>query len=357
MKRTYGNGSLRQRGSTWYIRYRDPNGRLIEECAQTADREKAENLLKQKVAEVARGEVDVSWQRTTVADLCQLVVADYKLRELRSLSDVEWRIAKHIDPMFGNLRASRFGPNQVRAYVAKRRSADAANATINRELSIIRRGFSLGRRENPPLVAVEPYIPQLEEDNVRHGFIEDPQYRLLLARLPEHLKAAFVVGYHCGNRLGEIRSLRPDQVYLEAGEIRIERSQIKGKKDRVIPIYGDMVEWLKRQLDELPEGCPYLFHYHGRRLGSHLKGWARACADVGLDGLIFHDLRRSAVRNMDRAGIRREVAKAVSGHKTDEMYRRYNIVSGDELQGVGDQMKAFRQREKQKQKAQLKRVK
>jgi integrase len=188
---------------------------------------------------------------------------------------------------------------------------------------------------------------------VRQGFIEDAEYRLLLSRLPEHLKAPFVVGYHCGNRLGEIRKLRPDQVNLEAREIRIQQKQAKGKRDRVIPIYGEMVEWLERQLRDLPQGCQYLFHYRGRPLGSHLKGWSRACADVGLEGLLFHDLRRSAIRNMDRAGVRREVGMAVSGHKRDDVYRSYNIVADSELGEVGGKMAEYRK----KQKPKLRRVK
>ena len=58
--------------------------------------------------------------------------------------------------------------------------------------------------EDPPIVRRAPYILKLEEDNARPGFIEQPQYMNLCSALPDHLNALFVVGYHCGNRLGEI---------------------------------------------------------------------------------------------------------------------------------------------------------
>jgi integrase len=352
-KSTYGFGSLRQDGDVWYVRYR-VNGVQREESAQTTDKAKAEAFLKQRLGEVATGEIDAAPQAVTIADLCALVAADYRLRKLRSVKDVDWRFDRHIKPALGSVKASRFGPNQIRQYVAKRRTEGAEDSTINRELSIVRRGFSLARRKQPPLVHTVPYIPMLEEDNVRQGFIEEPEYRLLLSILPDDLKAAFVLAYHCGNRLGEIRKIEPGQLNLEAGEIRIRQSQAKGKRDRVIPVYGDMYEWLEWQLKRLPAGCPYLFFRgKGKRIGSHMKGWPEACTEAGLDGLLFHDLRRSAVRNMDRAGIRREVGMAISGHRTPDVYRRYGIVADEEFREVGEKMAAFRA----KQKPKLQRVK
>jgi integrase len=214
-KGTYGFGSVRKCGEVWYIRYR-VNGLQREESARTTDKAKAEALLKQRLADASAGDIDAAPQKVTIADLCELVKADYRLRQLRTLKGVEWKFNAHIKDALGSLKAWRFGPNQVREYVAKRRSEGAENSTINRELSIIRRGFSLGRREQPPLVNAVPYIPMLEEDNARQGFIEEPQYRLLLSVLPDDLKAAFVVAYHCGNRLGEIRKIQPNQLNLEA---------------------------------------------------------------------------------------------------------------------------------------------
>jgi integrase len=72
-----------------------------------------------------------------------------------------------------------------------------------------------------------------------------------------------------------------------------------------------------------------------------LPAWPDASDRVGLGGVLFHDLRRSAIRNMERAGISREVAKKISGHKTDSAYRRYNIVDNRDIKDAGKKLTEF----------------
>jgi integrase len=242
---TRGTGSYYRRGKTYWISYWVA-GRQIKESTKSSDEAEAKRLLKVRIGEAAAGK-NLSPERATVEDLCALVLSDYRLRKLRDLINVESRIERHLKPTLGKIPASRFTPHQVREYIDIRRQESASDATINRELAILRRGFTLAQREDPPLVRSAPYIPKLEEDNVRQGFIERPQYEILLAMLPEHLKCLLVVGYHVGCRLGELRKLRWEQVDLDALEIRIEKRQAKTKRPRTIPIYGDMVEWLRRQ--------------------------------------------------------------------------------------------------------------
>jgi hypothetical protein len=64
---------------------------------------------------------------------------------------------------------------------------------------------------------------------------------------------------------------------MDARESRIEKAQAKGNKPRTLPIYGDMVEWLEWQLKRRVPGCDLVFHWKGKPLGSHLKGWDRSC--------------------------------------------------------------------------------
>ena len=355
---TRGTGTVYLRGNVWWVQY-FVNGRQVNESAKTSDEAEAQRQLKIKVGEAAVGK-DVTPERATIDDLCALVLADYKLRKLRDTANVKWRVDAHIKPAIGSLLAARFTPHQVRQYVELRRRESASDATINREMAILRRGFSLALREDPPLVRRAPYIPKLEEDNVRQGFIEHGQYLALREALPDHLKTLLVVGYHCGNRLGELRKLRWEQVDLDAREIRIEKSQAKGKKPRTLPIYGDMVEWLEWQRGFSKGDRVFSWKQPAKRveakekaLGSHLKGWAEACAAVGIEALHFHDLRRSAIRNMERAGIPRHVAMQISGHRSESVYRRYDIVVEADLKAAGAKLAAYHQQQKPK----LRRVK
>jgi integrase len=259
------------------------------------------------VGEVASGSYRaVISPRVDVSKLLDLVIQDYKIAKKRSLKDLEYRIERNLRPALGHVRVSSFSGSHVDRYIIERRKDGAADATINRELSILRRAFSLGMRTEPPMVHKKPHIRRLDEDNAREGFVEDADYRKLRSELPEHLRALFVVGYHIGVRLGTLRKIEWDQVDLKSGEIRLLKKQVTQKKSHTVPIYGDMGAWLDMQLTDhecnWPD-CPYMFHWLKKPIGAHLKGWTEACTRAGLPGLKFHDLRRSAVRNMERAGI------------------------------------------------------
>src|SRR5262249_16478509 len=119
----------------------------------------------------------------------------------------------------------------------------------------------------------------------------------------------------------------------------------KNEEPRTLPIYGEMREWLviAKQIrdQEFPE-CPWVFYTdEGQRLYWFYKSWEASCKRAGVPDLLFHDLRRSAVRNMERAGVSRKVAMAISGHKTEHIYRRYDISSSKDLADAAARMDQY----------------
>ena len=73
--------------------------------------------------------------------------------------------------------------------------------------------------------------------------------------------------------------------------------------------------------------CPYVFQYRGRHLGNTRTGWDKARKAAGVPELIFHDTRRTAIWLMEQAGIPRHEAMQISGHKTESVYKRYDIAA------------------------------
>ena len=136
------------------------------------------------------------------------------------------------------------------------------------------------------------------------------------------------------------------------------RSVTKNKKPRTLPIYGDMRRWIERQREICPENCIWVFHgAKNHPVDSHLNGWPEACKRAGVPGLLFHDLRRSAVRNMKKAGLQDLEAMRISGHLTRNVFDRYNIIDEDDLADAGKRLEEYAAKRKQERAAKLRLVK
>jgi integrase len=339
-KPTKGQGSLfrRSRSAYWQISYW--NGwRQVRESAGTADRDQALQTLQQRLAEVTqrRGE-GAGPERIKINALLTLLIEDYRRQDKADLYQAQLRIEKHLRPAFGDLTAAKLTSKHIREYIEKRKR-EAANATINRELAIVRRAYNLGTFEEPPLVYRVPRIAKLKEDNVREGFLEPEQYRAILEGLSDPVKPILVLGYHLGMRTGELLALKRDWIDLGEGLIYVNGRVTKNRKAKTAPIYGEMASWLELQVIRCKANSPtgkHLFIWEdGKQIRDFRGAWEKACGAAGLPELLFHDLRRTAVRNMIRAGVPEKVAMEVSGHKTASMLWRYNIVDARDIKEAG----------------------
>jgi integrase len=179
-----------------------------------------------------------------------------------------------------------------------------------------------------------PYIPMLREDNARSGFFEHADFLNVVAHLPDPINDIAWFAYLSGWRKGEILSLRWDMVDRAAKEVRIRTS--KNGQDRVLPLRTDLADLIERRWsartfkkkDGTTKMADAVFHRDGVAVADFRDPWAEACKKAKVPGKLFHDLRRTAVRNMVRAGVAQSIAMSISGHKTVSMFNRYNITSG-----------------------------
>ena len=370
-QRPRGTGSIyQQKGSSnWWIQYYR-NGKVYRQSAGTTNRRKAEKLLQQKLAEIANHTfIDPKAERTLVKELAEDFLRDYRINGRKSLSDVEARWRLHLSKEFADLRASNVGNDQMTRYIAQRQTEKASNATINRELAALKRMFTLGVRARK--VYAMSNFPHLAEKNVRKGFIEDGQCQTIAKACSAEglwLRAMFEVGYNFGWRISELLNLKVGQIDLSSRTIRLEVGETKNDEGREVEM-TPLVYALIQQCVTGKQSGDFVFTRAKRPVRDFRGTWAKVCCKAGVGkmvcspcqsevvaddeqkgkwrcvrcsrswklkeldyvGLIFHDLRRTAVRNMVRGGIPERVARTISGHKTRSIFDRYNIVSKSDL--------------------------
>jgi integrase len=248
--------------------------------------------------------------------------------------------------------------DEIRSYIRNRMNQGYSNASINRELAALKRMFHLAARETPPKVSMIPYIPMLKESNIRKGFFEDHEFLPLRDALPFHLQPVVTFAYHTGWRKSEILGLTLGKVDLRQGIVRLDPGETKNEEGRVIYLDDELMKELKALQKNRPLGCPYVFHHNGKPIRDFRGSWDAACIRAGLWRMerdeegnqikiptkIFHDFRRTAVRNMLRSGIREKVAMMISGHKTRSVFDRYHIVSDEDLKEAAQKQQAFHEK-------------
>ncbi|HEV8722937.1 MAG TPA: tyrosine-type recombinase/integrase [Candidatus Binatia bacterium] len=332
------------------------NGRVIRESSESSNEKGAWKLLKRRHGEIAAGKpVGPDVNRTTFEDMAAMVINDYKANGYTSLNRQEDAI-NHLREFFGEYRAIEITSDRVTAYVALRHGQKAANSTVNNELAALSRMFTLAMRAGK--AAGKPYIGKLEANNARKGFFERDQFEAVLKHLPEYLKPVAEAAYITGWRVhDELLTRERKHVDLKAGWLRLEPGETKNRDGRNFPLTPRLRQVLQAQTErtealQRAEGkiIPQLFHREGKPIKSFRRAWLTALVKAGFGteirdargklvkkvaNRIPHDFRRTAIRNLERAGVSRSDAMNMVGHKTEAIYRRYAISDEKSLKEAG----------------------
>ena len=338
-RRPYGDGRVffRKDRGVWCIAYY-VGGKEIRETAGT-DADAARKLLKRKVKAKEREDfVTPHEQRITVPELLDARAAHLENKGAKSDS---WRsqiavIRQH----FGIDRAAAVTADRIERFIAEERTAGKSPATIKNYLVELRAAYRLGVKQKRIKPHVVPYFPMPTVSNARRGFFEPADFEAFVQHLPHDYADAARFAYATGWRKGEIVSLTWEQIDHAAREVRIYES--KNGDGRTLALDGDAWQLIERRWQarvytdrrtQQTHVSPLVFHRKGRRIGDIRKRWNTALDAAGFPTdkahrKLFHDLRRSGVRDMIRAGVPQSVAMSISGHKTVSTFLRYNITDG-----------------------------
>ena len=275
----------------------------------------------------------------TFDGMARAYLEDYHLQRNRTMNTARPRV-EHLRSFLGGWAVAALTADAVRRYQLYRRTQGAEAATINRETSALSRMFQLAIRRG--LLERMPLFPtRLEENPPRDGFFEHDEYLKVRAHAPASYQDVLDFAYYSGWRRNEILELTWDEVDLAGGVIRLSPRRSKTRTGRVLPISAPLRQVLDRRRRVRRAGDRRVF----RRDGVPVRVWRTAlrdaCRQAHVPHRMLHDCRRTAARNLIRAGVPERIAMLLTGHKTRAVFDRYNIVNEQELLTAGERLAAY----------------
>jgi integrase len=338
-----GDGFVFQKPGTkfWWVGY-SFRGKQYQESSKSTDKRVAERLLKRRLKQVEKPSFvsPAKEEKWTLDDMLEQIRLDYSRKQNRTFGSVEFAF-KHLQEGFKFHRVIDITSEKIGQYTDKRLEAGASRSSVNIELAHLRRGFRLMREAG--MISSVPVIKTLSNLNVREGFLSIPDFEAAAATLEnEDTRDIICFLYESAWRSGEAKGLLWDKIDLHDWVIRLPRKSSKNKKPRTLVLEGDLKDIIVRRLAKRRPDCPYVFHRNGRPIRSFRKAFKIACKAVGLEGMLPHDMRRSGIRNLRRAGNDEHDCMEISGHETRAIFDRYDIIDED------DQREALKRRQEYK---------
>ena len=325
-------------GRVWWIEYYDHNRRLRRERIGP-NKAAAEQRLREILSARTEGRFIKKSPdaRILFKALAQWYLELPEVKAKRSYQRDLYSV-RGLLPFFGDRLLKDITPALVEAYRQKRLAEPSYRkhltrpATVNREVTclkvIFNKAVKNGKAERNPGQGVK----LLKENNERDRVLSPEEYARLLAHCSDHLKPIVKLAYHTGMRQGEILTLTWGQVDLKEGFIRLNPEHTKTNEGRIVPLNRELVEMFRA----IPRGLPGLpvLTYQGKSISCIKKSFVTACKRAWIEDFTFHDLRHTFINNRRLEGHDYFRIMAATGHKTLEVFKRYNTVSKEELKAL-----------------------
>jgi len=323
--------------SIWWLKYY-VRGQVHYESSETDSKRDAQRLLRERLSARESGKLIGRPDRVVLAayrgdklvgGLRAELERHYRSENNRSLTRVQQAFA-HLEAFFTpETLALDITRSWVAEYIEHRFDAEAGRGTVRYEVAMLNAAFSVAVESG--LLALRPEFKLPAAADPREGFFAQGDIAALLLELPAYLRPVVRFAALVGWRKEVVVGLQWADVDWEGAVITVPGSRMKGKKPVLFPFkYAPELREILEDQRTAQDG-PFVFHEHGRRIKTFFEAWNSACERAGLTGRLFHDLRRTAARDLRRAGVDTKVIMKLCGWETDSMFRRYNIVDEIDL--------------------------
>jgi integrase len=333
------SGSIYKRkgSANYYVAYCH-NGRQVVEATHQADYNVAARMLREKLRTAGTPQhVTAAERKQTFDDVAALIRADYQRKKNRTTRELE-RILGQVKQHFAGAWLSVTVP-RIEQYATDCVAKGDAPASVNRRLACLRRMSRLAAKQG---IGARLDITLFPEDNARSGFVDPADFAAVQRQLPPDVADFVEWTYRSAWRRAMVESLcwhhcelQVKKSRLISASVRLPGVLMKNKTPYTLPVTGALLEVLCRRWAKRVLACARVFHQDGRPLTDFRTTWEKACEAAGFPNLLLHDLRRSAARNLRRAGVDESTIMRIGGWKTASMFRRYAITDdADVIDGL-----------------------
>jgi len=247
--------------------------------------------------------------------------------------------ADKLDHFFKRCSVTDITATKIQGYIKWRRREGDADATIRRQLGRLRSAFNQAKALD---LITDNHIPTFvlpKDSKSRKGFLDHEDFATLRDAMPEHLQPTVTFLYYTGCRTGAAKKITWSMVSKDCSEIELPGEIVKNDDPLTLPLAGPLEEianLLRKMRKTFPKPTDPVFNFKNFRWT-----WDKTCCQLGLgtfdektkkySGLVPHDFRRNAARNLIKAGVDRRTAMKITGHKTEAIFERYNIKTTDDV--------------------------
>jgi len=302
----------------WGISY-EFEGRVIREIVGVS-KTQAREALASRHADIARGKFSLKQREKprkipTFEEFSRTYIEEYAKVNKRSWKTDQGHINMAL-PVLGKKRLDHISQFDIVRYRNQRLQNGASNSTANRDVQLIRIMYVMAIKWKVVLENPARGIKKLEERERSYVLSRDEEDRLISEASP-HMKKIILFALNTGMRLGEILSLKWEDVDLEHGYATVRKEVAKGKRSRSVPLNSQA---------ERSMGRPQMgnvFTYENKPIGTIKTSFRATCRRAKIDNLRFHDLRHTFGTRAVLSGVDLATLQEIMGHRDINTTRKY----------------------------------